>query len=145
LASMNRAEVRLAVEDYDGARAGAELALNIFNQVEARRDKAGAHRVLGMVFRERNQPALAESHLRSALEIAAGAECPLTEADAAKELAQLFRRQGRPEAALELLRRAHTVYQRLEAGADLADVGEQIASLEAEPLSESPDPRGSHA
>jgi tetratricopeptide (TPR) repeat protein len=146
LASMNRAEVRLAIEDYDGARAGAEQALAIFNQVEARRDKAGAHRVLGMVFRERGQPALAESHLRSALEIAAGAECPLTEADAAKELARLYRIQGRSHAALELLRRAESVYLRLEATADLADVAEQIAALtSSNPPNESPDTRGPHA
>jgi tetratricopeptide (TPR) repeat protein len=146
LASMNRAEVRLAIEDYDGARAGAEQALEIFNQAEARRDKAGAHRVLGMVFRERGQPALAESHLRSALEIAAGADCPLTEADAAKELARLYWKQGRSAAALELLQRARSVYQRLEAGADLAQMAEQIALLEASsPLSESPDTRGPHA
>ena len=146
LASMNRAEVRLAIEDYDGARAGAEQALAVFNQVEARRDKAGAHRVLGMVFRDRGQPAMAESHLRSALEIAAAAECPLTEADAARELARLYHTQGRSRQALELLRRAETVYLRLEAAADLAEVAAQIAALTStNSSSESPEKRGPHA
>jgi tetratricopeptide (TPR) repeat protein len=129
LAALNRAEVRLAIDDLDGARAGAEQALRVFNQVEARRDKAGAHRLVGMVFRQRRQLALAESHLRSALEIAAGAQCPLTEADAARELAELYRIQGRRDAALELLERARSLYQKLEAVADLAHVAEQIGSI----------------
>jgi tetratricopeptide (TPR) repeat protein len=145
LAAMNRAEVRLAIDDYDGARSGAEQALQIFNEVEARRDKAGAHRLLGMVFRHRGQMALAESHLRSALEIAASAQCPLTEADAAKELAQLYRSQNRHDSALRLLDRARTVYESLEAMADLAEVMEQIESLRTgATLRESPDHRGLH-
>jgi tetratricopeptide (TPR) repeat protein len=146
LAAMNRAEVRLAIDDYEGARAGADQALRIFNEVEARRDKAGAHRLLGMVFRQRGQMALAESHLRSALEIAASTDCPLTEADAARELARLYQGQHRLDAALNLLQRARAVYQRLEAVADLADVVEQIASLGVgTPLSEPTGSRGSHA
>jgi tetratricopeptide (TPR) repeat protein len=146
LAAMNRAEVRLAIDDYEGARAGAELALRIFNEVEARRDKAGAHRLLGMVFRQRGQMALAESHLRSALEIAASTECPLTEADAAKELARLYQAQRRLDMALNLLERARAVYQRLEAAADLAEVVEQIASLGVgTALSKSTGSRGPHA
>jgi tetratricopeptide (TPR) repeat protein len=146
LAAMNRAEVRLAIDDYEGARSGAEQALRIFNEVEARRDKAGAHRLLGMVFRRRGQMALAESHLRSALEIAASTDCPLTEADAAKELARLYQVQRRLDAALNLLERARAVYQRLEAVADLTDVVEQIASLGVGmSLSKSTGSRGSHA
>jgi tetratricopeptide (TPR) repeat protein len=146
LAAMNRAEVRLAIDDYEGARSGAEQALRIFNEVEARRDKAGAHRLLGMVFRLRGQMALAESHLRSALEIAASTDCPLTEADAAKELARLYQAQRRLDAALNLLERARAVYQRLEAVADLADVVEQIASLGVgTSLSKSTGSRGPHA
>jgi tetratricopeptide (TPR) repeat protein len=131
LAALNRAEVRLAVDDLDGARSGAELALRIFNEIEARRDKAGAHRMLGIVFRRRGQVALAESHLRSALEIAAGAQCPLTEADAAKELARLYQAQRRPEDALRLFHRARALYQKLEARTDLAEIEELIGGHHA--------------
>jgi tetratricopeptide (TPR) repeat protein len=131
LAALNRAEVRLAIDDLEGARIGAELALQIFNDIEARRDKAGAHRMLGMVFRRRGQIALAESHLRSALEIAAGARCPLTEADAAKELARLYRVQRRADEALRLLERARALYRKLEAVADLAEVEELIGGHHA--------------
>ncbi len=128
MAVMNRAEVRFAKRDYEGARAGAEKALEIFNEIESRRDKAGAHRLLGKVFGHRGQITLAESHLRSALEIAASASCPLTEADAAKELAALYRAQGRSGDALGLLNRARVLYNKLQARADLAEIEEQIAA-----------------
>jgi tetratricopeptide (TPR) repeat protein len=129
LAALSRAEVRLAQGDHQEAQAGAHQALQIFNEIEARRDKAGAHRLLGMVLGRRGQLALAESHLRSALEIAASASCPLTEADAAKELAALYQAQGHPDSAVELLDRARDLYHKLQAEADLVEVNEQIGRL----------------
>lgn len=131
IALMNRAEVRLAQGDLEGARAGAEQALVIFNEVDARRHKAGAHRLLGMVFRQRGQLALAESHLRSALEIAEGASCPLIEADAAKELAVLYQAERRRGDALSYLLFARDLYSQLKAGADLTDVDRRIAAIES--------------
>jgi tetratricopeptide (TPR) repeat protein len=131
IATMNRAEVRLAKGDCEAARAGAEEALQVFNEIEARRDKAAAHRLLGMVLRQRGQIALAESHLRAALEIAASASCPLTEADVAKELAALYQVQGRRDAVFSLLNRARDLYQRLQARADLTEVEQRIAMVAA--------------
>ena len=130
IALMNRAEVRLAQGDLEGARAGAEQALAIFNEVDARRHRAGAHRLLGMVFRQRGQLALAESHLRSALEIAAGACCPLIEADAAKELAALYQAERRRGDALSCLMLARELYTQLKAAADLVDVDERIGCIQ---------------
>ena len=131
IALMNRAEVRLAQGDLEGARAGAQQALAIFTEVEARRHRAGAHRLLGMVFRQRGQLALAESHLRSALEIAASACCPLIQADAAKELATLYEGEGRPGDAVGLLMLARELYVQLEAQADLAEVDQRIGAIQA--------------
>ena len=131
IATMNRAEVRLALGDVDGARMGAEQALQIFTEVEARRHKAGAHRLLGMVYSKRGQLALAESHLRSALEIAASACAPLIEADAAKELAALYQQEGKREDALGLLTLARELYGQLKARADVGEVEELIGSLQA--------------
>ncbi len=131
IATMNRAEVRLALGDDEGARAGAEQALQIFAEVEARRHKAGAHRLLGMVFSKRGEMALAESHLRSALEIAAGASAPLIQADAAKELAALYERQGRRDDAVGLLTLARALYGELRARVDVGEVEERIESLQA--------------
>jgi tetratricopeptide (TPR) repeat protein len=131
IAAMNRAEVRLALGDAEGARAGAERALQIFTEVEARRHKAGAHRLLGMVFRQRGETALAESHLRSALEMAAGACAPLIEADAAKELATLYEGVGRRDDAIGLLSLARELYGQLKARPDLGEVEERIGALQA--------------
>jgi tetratricopeptide (TPR) repeat protein len=135
IATMNLAEVRLAKGELDEAQVGAEKALVIFTEVEARRHKAGAHRLLGMVFRERSQIALAESHLRSALEIAANSCAPLIQADAAKELATLYQAEGRSTEALDLLLLARELYRQLCAQADLADVEDRIEALRLLPSS----------
>jgi tetratricopeptide (TPR) repeat protein len=131
IATMNRAEVRLALGDDEGARVGAERALQIFTELEARRHKAGAHRLLGMVFRKRGEVALAESHLRSALEIAAGACAPLLQADAARELAALYETVGRRDDAIGLLSLARELYEQLRARPDLGEVEERIEALQA--------------
>jgi tetratricopeptide (TPR) repeat protein len=132
IATMNLAELWLARGELDEAQAGAENALEIFTEVEARRHKAGAHRLLGMIFRQRSQIALAESHLRSALEIAANSCAPLIQADAAKELATLYQAEGRTVEALDLLLLAHELYVQLRALADLADVEDRIETLRKE-------------
>ena len=129
IATMNLAEVQLAKGEFEKARAGAEEALEIFTEADARRHKAGAHRLLGMIFRERGQTALAESHLRSALEIAANSCAPLIQADAAKELATLYQDEGRTGEALDLLLLAQELYSELRAQADLADVEAHLELL----------------
>ena len=129
---MNLAEVQLAKGELEKASAGAAEALEIFTEVEARRHKAGAHRLLGMIFRERGQIALAESHLRAALEIAANSCAPLIQADAAKELATLYLAGGKAAEALELLLLAQELYSQLSARADLADLEERIRAIRKE-------------
>lgn len=131
IALMNRAEVRLAQGDIESARAGAEQALAIFNEVDARRHKAGAHRLLGMVFRQSGHTALAESHLRSALEIAASACCPLIEADSAKEIAALYETEGRRGDAVGFLELARELYAQLKAQVDLLEVEQRIGAIQA--------------
>jgi tetratricopeptide (TPR) repeat protein len=131
IAAMNRAEVQLAKGDHEKARAGAEQALEIFTQVDARRHRAGAHRLLGMVFRHRGQVALSESHLRSALEIAANACAPLIQADAAKELASLYQEQGRLADAMDFLLLAQELYRQLRAKVDLGEVDDRIGTIRA--------------
>jgi tetratricopeptide (TPR) repeat protein len=129
IATMNLAEVYLAIGELDQARAGAEKALEIFTEVDARRHKSGAHRLLGMVFRERHQFALAESHLRSAKEIAANSCAPLIQADAAKELAALYQSTGRTVEAVDNLLLAQALYRQLGARADLDDVQARMDAL----------------
>ena len=59
------------------AKHDAEAALEIFDGLDSRRDKGAANRVLGMIYRENRRPALAESKLYSAIEIARSSACPL--------------------------------------------------------------------
>jgi tetratricopeptide (TPR) repeat protein len=133
LALLGQAQVHWALQRYEPAQTGAAAALGTFSQLDARRDKANAHRVLGMIFRDTGRAALAASHLQSALEIAAATQCPLMEADAARELAELHRQQGRRSDAMVWLNRARMLYRRLEATHDVADVEDRALGLAPEP------------
>ena len=70
LGLLNHAEVHLARQRYDQARQNAETALGIFDQLGSKLDKADAYKVIGRVYRETGRHALAESRLRSAIELA---------------------------------------------------------------------------
>ena len=131
VASLNQAEVHLALQEHDVARQLAEGALGAFVQLDARRDRAGAHRILGMIFREKGQPTLAESHLRSSLEMARAADCPLLVADALRELARLYGTADRRTDALACLGEARGLYERLGAEQDLVETTAEERELQA--------------
>jgi len=131
LCLVNHADVHLARERYADARQSAEAALAIFDQLDALSDKADAYRVLGMVYRETGRPALAESRLRSAIELAARAGSVLHEAEASRELALLYQAMARNQEALILLNAAHRLFGRLDARVDLVHVDGKMAELEA--------------
>src|SRR2546430_10496392 len=82
----NHAEAYLLRERYDQARRMAEAALAIFDQLDLRADKSEAYKLIGMVYRETGRPALGESRLRSAIELAVSAGSVLDEAEAVPEL-----------------------------------------------------------
>jgi len=127
---LDQADVHLALDRFDEAREDAERALGIFDRLESLRDRSAANRVLGVVFRETRRPALAESRLRSAVEIAISTHCPLSEAEARQELAELYRRQGRSADALAELTIADDLFSRLGARADVAQVERRIARMQ---------------
>ena len=131
LCLVNHADVHLLRERYADARHSAEAALAIFDQLDALSDKADAYRVLGMVYRETGRPALAESRLRSAIELAARAGSVLHEAEASRELALLYQTMARNQEALTLLNAAHRLFGRLDARVDLVYVDGKMAELEA--------------
>jgi putative nucleotidyltransferase with HDIG domain len=131
LCLVNHADVHLVRERYEDARRNAEEALATFDRLDARSDKAGAYRVLGMVFRETGRPALAEARLRSAIELAVSAGAVLNEAEASRELALLYQTMGRNQEALTLLNAAHGLFSRLDARVDLVHVDGKMAELEA--------------
>jgi tetratricopeptide (TPR) repeat protein len=130
LGLLNHAEVHLARRDYDQARHNAESALGIFDQLGSELDKADAYRVIGRAYRETGRYPLAESRLRSAMELAVSTGSVLTEAEAAREMALLYQAMGRGHEALAYLHVARTLFGRLDARLDLVDVSTRINQLE---------------
>ena len=131
LCLVNHAKVHVARERYENARLDAEAALAVFDQLGVGSAKADAYRVLGMIYRETSRPALAESRLKSAIELAVGAASVLNEAEASRELALLYQTMGRNQEALSLLNTAHRLFGRLDARAHLVHVAGKMAELEA--------------
>ncbi len=127
---VNHAEVHFLRARYEQARRNAEDALAIFDQLDARSNKSEAYRVIGMVYRETGRTALAESRLRSAIELAVSAGAVLNEAEASCELALLYQAMGRNQEALTLLNAAYRLFGRLDARVDLVHVGGKVSELE---------------
>lgn len=130
LGLLNHAEVHIARQRFEQARANAEGALAIFDRLGARLDKADAYKVIGRVYRETGRNMLAESRLRSAVELAVSTGSILSEAEASRELALLYQNMGRNQEALRYLNAAHRLFGRLDARVDLVDVSTKVARLE---------------
>ncbi|OLC03399.1 MAG: hypothetical protein AUH78_12925 [Gemmatimonadetes bacterium 13_1_40CM_4_69_8] len=130
LCLVNHAEVDVARQRFENARQSAENALALFDQLGVRDAKAGAYRVIGMAYRETGRLTLAESRLRSAIDLAVGAGSVLNEAEASRELALLYQAMGRNQDALRLLNTAYRLFRRLDARVDLVHVGGKVAELE---------------
>lgn len=130
LCLLNHAEVHVARQRFEEGRKNAEAALAIFDQLGARDHKASAYRVIGVVYRETGRPALAESRLRSSIELSVTASSVTNEAEATMELAVVYQSMGRNQEALALLNSAHRLFRRLDARIDLVNVGGRMAELE---------------
>ena len=131
LCLVHRAEAHIARQRYEAGRRDAEAGLAIFDQIGARSAKVDAYRVIGMMYRETGRAALAESRLKSAIELAMRTGSILGEAEATRELALLSQVMGRNQEALTLLTAAHRLFRRLDARVDLVHVAGKVASLEA--------------
>jgi putative nucleotidyltransferase with HDIG domain len=131
LCLVNHAEVHVARQRYDNARANAEAALAIFDQLGARSDKADAYRVIGTVYRETGRGPLAESRLRAALDLAVSTSDVLCEAETSRELAILYQGQSRNQEALTLLNTAYRLFRRLDARVDLVNVTAKVEALQS--------------
>jgi len=127
---VNHAEAHFMRDRYDEARRNAEAALAIFDRLDSPADKSEAYKLIGMVYRETGRPGLAESRLRTAIELAAAAGSVLYEAEASRELALLMQAMGRNQDALALLNIAHRLFRRLDARVDLVHVAGKMDELE---------------
>lgn len=130
LCLVNHADVDLQRQMFEEARHKAEAALALFDQLGDRGSKSTAYRVIGMVYRETGKAPLAESRLKSSIELAAGVGYVLSEAESTRELAILYQGMGRNQEALTLLNRSYGLFQRLDARVDLVNVGGKVADLE---------------
>jgi putative nucleotidyltransferase with HDIG domain len=130
LCLLNHADVHVARQRFEEARKNAEASLVIFDQLGAKDHKASAYRVIGVVYRETGRPALAESRLRSAIELSVASGSVLLEAESTRELAIVYQVMGRNQEALTLLNAAHRLFRRLDARIDLINVGGKVAELE---------------
>ncbi len=130
LCLVNHADVQIARQRYDDARRNAEASLVIFDQLGMKREKGDAYRVIGTVYRETGRLALAESRLRSAIEMAVTVGSVLGEAEATGELAIVYQNMGRNQDALTLLNSSHRLFGQLDARIDLVNVGRKVAELE---------------
>lgn len=131
LCLVSLAELDIARQRFENARQNAEEALELYGRIGSRRGKADAYRVIGVVYRETGRPALAESRLTAAIQLALVADATLIEAEACRDLALQHRSTGRNQDALVLLNRAHRLFRRLEARTDAVNVGGRIAELQS--------------
>jgi putative nucleotidyltransferase with HDIG domain len=130
LCLLNRTEVFVARQRFEEARLSAEDALRLFDELDARAQKADAYKFLGVVYRETSRPVLAEARLRSAIELASECGSQLGEAEALRELAKLHQMMGRNQEALVLLNSARELFVQLDARGDLSDVTRKVSDLE---------------
>ena len=130
LCLLNRSEVFIARQRFEQARRSAEDALRLFDELDARAQKADAYKFLGVVYRETSRPVLAEARLKSAIELASECGSRLGEAEASRELAKLHQMMGRNQEALVLLNAARVLFVQLDARGDLSDVTRKVSDLE---------------
>jgi putative nucleotidyltransferase with HDIG domain len=130
LCLLNRTEVFVARQRFEEARVSAEDALRLFDELDARAQKADAYKFLGVVYRETSRPVLAEARLKSAIELASECGSQLGEAEASRELAKLHQMMGRNQEALVLLNVARKLFVQLDARGDLSDVTRKVSDLE---------------
>lgn len=128
----NLAELWVAQGAFERARATGEAVLALAARVQDTRAAGEAHKALGIVARETEDFAGAETHFVEAERIAAERQDLLLSAETARERAELHRRQGRNRDTLQCLNRAHRLFSQLSARRDLADVDRRTSRLETE-------------
>lgn len=132
---LNKTELFLARGELVSARGSCDEAFEIVSKLGEHASRADALRFYGIIYRESNKPYLAETHLQSAIEVAATHNYPLEEAEAQRELALVLRQQDRNREALHALNRAHELFNTLQARNKQADIDQRVDQLEADFLS----------
>jgi putative nucleotidyltransferase with HDIG domain len=127
--ALHRAELHLKRGEAAAARACADRAFEIVGRMGGWRLSA-AHRCYGVLHRRAGDLAGSEAHLRTAVEVAAGAGDALHEAEAEVELALTLLERRASGEALRGLNRAHRLFAALGARGRTADLERRLDALE---------------
>ncbi|MET0396283.1 MAG: HD domain-containing phosphohydrolase [Longimicrobiaceae bacterium] len=128
---VNRAELSLARDDFEGARASCDAAFELIQRTGETRALGDLHKHYGILHRDTGELWRAENHLGRAAAIADERQDLLLAAETAREQAELFWRQQRNQDTLRALNRAYRWFTQLRARRELADIDGRMATLEA--------------
>ncbi|MBI4409050.1 MAG: tetratricopeptide repeat protein [Gemmatimonadetes bacterium] len=130
MVEVNRTELCLLQKDYARARECCDAAFELASRLDHRLGLGEVYKNYGIIYREMGKYNLAETHLKTASEIAERYTSPLLAGEVQRELAQVYRVQDRNREALQALNYAHRVFNDLRAKLDLADIDQRIHELE---------------
>src|SRR5690606_30989885 len=86
---INRVELHLRSRDIQRARECCDRALALYGSIDSAPGIAQTHRWYGVIFRDSHHEEMADTHLRTAVEVARGCDHQLIEAEALAEWAVL--------------------------------------------------------
>ena len=131
LCHLGHAEVSHDQQQYGAAKTSVLRALEIFELLDLPMDRSGAHRILGMVYRETGKQREAAHQFRRAVQLAEETHWVLGEAEALREMARLNEQSGCKTEAVTLLTVAHGLFSHMEARTEVADVSRRLMELAA--------------
>lgn len=131
LCHLGQAEVSHDQQQYAAAKTSVLRALEIFELLDLPMDRSGAHRVLGMVYRETGKQREAAHQFRRAVHLAEETRWVLGEAEALREMARLNEQSGCKTEAVTLLTVAHGLFSHVEARVEVAEVSRRLMELAA--------------
>ncbi len=128
---LNRAEVLLGQGRYEAAREAVDLARTFFHRIGSLAEEADAYHLSGRVYRATGRRDMAETMLKTAIELAQRSGAVRCEAESCRDLAEWIGEAGRVDDRDRYLARARALFARLTAPIPLAQVEARIAELEA--------------
>jgi putative nucleotidyltransferase with HDIG domain len=127
---VNLAELSIAQEDYQRARAVCTSSLRRARRIRDERGEAELLKHLGVVARETGKPDQAERYFDRADGLARSLQNVLLQAEVARERSELLTRQGRFRETVVNLNRAHQLFADLRAQHDLRDIDRRTLRVE---------------
>jgi putative nucleotidyltransferase with HDIG domain len=127
---INRAELYARSRDTARAKECCDRAFDLFGRIDSESGLAETHKWYGVIYRDMARGELAETHLRSAVEIARECDDRLLEAEALAEWAVGHLAVHRNAEALQCLNGAHRIFEEMHARRELLDLDRRLDQLE---------------